>query len=270
MCGYCSSTTLSGPCPVCSPGAAAAPYVRPTKRAKASPAKRRPARATQPQPPSPAPRPTWTPPPAPPRPAPTPRPGPSPLPLAARGGAYRSPPLTDRDTYQDAPLAAPAPTLAPQVRTRWASMGAEQRARALVGLREDVAARDFNAAAGRLAHLADEAWARARVLHLAEIDARCVRTGKLSKDDETARRSIVEQCVAELGFDPRTEDGPVAKVIQLVPPTAAARGLPSGELPPLVAGDWAELGRRVAMGVLSEEDARGFGAVWMEHASSRA
>jgi hypothetical protein len=143
-------------------------------------------------------------------------------------------------------------------------MGAEQRRGALAGLRRDASMRDFNAAAGRLAHMADETKARARVLELTELDARCLLTGELSTADSERRSRIVAECIAELGFDPRVDDGPLADVIPLVPPTAQARSLPP-PLDPLRSGDWAELGRRVALGYLTEEQAREFGTIWMKH-----
>jgi hypothetical protein len=52
-----------------------------------------------------------------------------------------------------------------------------------------------------------------------------------------------------------------AKVIPMTPRPAA---LTDGSLPALVSGDWAELGRRVALGLLTEKDAREFGRIWVE------
>lgn len=161
----------------------------------------------------------------------------------------------------EAERAEKAKRAAPACELGWSKLSTEERERMILTIRELTKAGSVNAATALIVRLADVETVRDRVLELTEIDARAARAGMISREDRRRRMVILDDACTELGFDPRDSNGPKrADVIAFARPAPA---LGSGELAPLVAGDWAELGRRVALGLLSEADAKGFGAIWI-------
>jgi hypothetical protein len=294
-CGYCLNTpALPAPCPICSGAAAREVPVTPRKPrlrkvagtgvpvripAPVSPTQAPPIVSVDPGPRrastgvATAPRSPAT---------PAPRP-PAQAAQAPRSGQARPAPLGERDLpgfVAQAPAQAAGDAIpfggevvAAPATVAWAKMPPAERVARLNDLRADVRNRDLNAAVVRIIRLADPERARERTLIMTEIDTRCLRTNALSAADEATRTRIQSDCINELGFDPRVEDGPrpAANVVPLRPrvatppalPTLEQRTLGDGALPPLEGGRFDLLDLYVKRGVLTEVEAKEIGMRWM-------
>lgn len=133
----------------------------------------------------------------------------------------------------------------------------------------------YNVATALLIGLAEPELRAIRIACLELVDRNAATRGYLSDRDDTLRKEIglqaVEECKDLIGFDPRFPrpvSTPERKAYAFAAPVTEPVRMLQAQAPapsPMLAGDWADLDRRVKVGEITQSQAEEIGTIWRKY-----